>query len=68
MPDEKQQKGNSQPNPMDEENFPPNSPTRRAVNREMDEPSNVRGPSKPTPDKTKPSPAEIGDSSGGREV
>lgn len=48
------------PNPMDEENFPTNNPTRRAVERDMKEPSNVRGPSDPTPHK-KPPIQEAGD-------
>lgn len=41
-------------NPMDEENFPTRSPTRDAVEREMREPSNVRGPAHPTPARKPP--------------
>lgn len=44
----------SSPNPMEEENFPTSSPTRRAVEREMDEPSNLRGPSDPVGDEDHP--------------
>jgi len=42
------------PNPMEEENFPTESPTRRAVERDMREPSNVRGPSSPIPRRDPP--------------
>ena len=42
------------PNPMEEENFPTDSPTRRAVERDMREPSNVRGPSDPIPRRRPP--------------
>lgn len=41
-------------NPMDEENFPDRSPTRDAVEREMDEPSNLRGPAHPKPRREPP--------------
>lgn len=41
-------------NPMEEENFPSHSPTRDAVEREMREPGNVRGPTRPTPEKRPP--------------
>lgn len=59
MPEEEEQKKQSPAtNPMEEENFPPKSPTRRAVERQMDEPSNVRGPTNPTPSRMKPEPAE----------
>lgn len=34
---------------MDEENFPARSPTRDAVEREMDEAENLTGSSKPIP-------------------
>lgn len=42
------------PNPMEEENFPTESPTRRAVERDMREPSNIRGPSEPIPRRRPP--------------
>ena len=42
------------PSPMDEENFPTRSPTRDAVEREMREPSNVRGPAEPAPKRKPP--------------
>ncbi len=42
------------PSPMDEENFPTRSPTRDAVEREMREPSNVRGPGDPAPKRKPP--------------
>lgn len=41
-------------NPMEEENFPSRSPTRDAVEREMREPGNLRGPASPTPRKSPP--------------
>ena len=63
------------PNPMDEENFPPRSPTRDAVEREMREPSNVRGSHEPVPRREPPAKEveakEEGDSAeddAGREV
>lgn len=37
------------PNPMDEENFPPNNPTRKSAEKHMNEPSNVRGSKEPVP-------------------
>lgn len=37
------------PNPMEEANFPEDSPTRRAVEREMREPANVRPSGSPLP-------------------
>ena len=37
------------PNPMDEENFPPNNPTRKSAEKHMNEPSNVRGSRDPVP-------------------
>lgn len=71
-------------NPMDEENFPERSPTRDAVEREMQEPGNIRGPARPLPQKRPPlqevgdgmagdedvsrDAAEGGESAGGREV
>lgn len=42
-------KGTATPNPMDEENFPPNNPTRRSAEKHMNEPSNVRGSQDPVP-------------------
>lgn len=56
MPEKKQKSEGS--GPMDEENFPTNNPTRRAADKHMDEPSNVRGPTNPTPSRVKPSPVE----------
>lgn len=41
-------------NPMDEENFPDRSPTRDAVEREMREPGNLRGPASGAPRRTPP--------------
>lgn len=58
MPEEKQQSGGSGSNPMEEENFPVNNPTRRAADKHMDEPSNIRPPTKPTPSRMRPSPVE----------
>jgi hypothetical protein len=37
------------PDPMDEENFPPNNPTRKSAEKHMNEPSNVRGSRDPVP-------------------
>lgn len=51
MPERRKGKG---PSPMDEENFPTDNPTRRAVDREMREPSNVRGPTDPIPRRRPP--------------
>lgn len=42
------------PNPMDEENFPRNNPTRKSADKNMREPSNVRGSKDPVPDKPQP--------------
>lgn len=60
MPERRKAKG---PNPMDEENFPTDNPTRRAVDREMREPSNIRGPAEPIP-RRKPPIHEAGDEDG----
>lgn len=54
MPDRKRRAPDASPNPMEEENFPTRSPTRDAVEREMQEPSNIRGPAQPAPRKTPP--------------
>ncbi len=58
------------PSPMDEENFPTRSPTRDAVEREMQEPGNIRGPTEPIPKRKPPihdlEDADLGD--GGREI
>lgn len=37
------------PDPMDEENFPPNNPARKSAEKHMNEPSNVRGSREPVP-------------------
>lgn len=37
------------PNPMEEENFPRNNPTRKSADKNMREPSNVRGSQDPVP-------------------
>ncbi|HVM45797.1 MAG TPA: hypothetical protein VM582_07660 [Candidatus Thermoplasmatota archaeon] len=73
-PQEPRRRRTSSPNPMEEENFPTRSPTRDAVEREMREPSNVRGPSSPVPRREPPAKeaeaAEEGaePQGGGREV
>ena len=54
MPYRKRKGTAAGPNPMDEENFPTRSPTRDAVEREMREPSNVRGPADPAPRRAPP--------------
>lgn len=51
-------------NPMHEENFPTHSPTRDAVERDMREPSNLRGPAQPPPQRRPPL-KEAGDGLGG---
>lgn len=51
-------------NPMEEENFPEHSPTRDAVEREMREPGNVRGPTRPVP-RTRPPLPEASDDTAG---
>ena len=55
---------------MDEENFPERSPTRDAVEREMREPSNVRGSNEPVPRREPPAKeaADEGEGEAGREV
>lgn len=37
--------------PTEEENFPKSDPTRRSAERKMSEPSNVRPPEHPTPER-----------------
>ena len=54
MPSRRRKDAAPGPNPMHEENFPTRSPTRDAVEREMREPSNVRGPSDPAPRRVPP--------------
>lgn len=63
---EPKRRGMKPQNPMEEENFPPRSPTRDAVEREMREPGNVRGPARPTPEKRPPL-KEVGDGMAGDE-
>jgi len=52
------------PNPMDEENFPRNNPTRKSADKHMSEPSNVRGSRDPVPRRMPVTEAEGGESSG----
>lgn len=52
------------PNPMEEENFPTNNPTRKSADKNMREPSNVRGSRDPVPDKGVPN-KEAGDGMAG---
>lgn len=42
------------PDPMEEENFPQNNPTRKSADKHMREPSNVRGSRDPVPRKPQP--------------
>ena len=53
------------PDPMGEENFPRNNPTRRSADEKMSEPSNVRPSNDPLPRRTPPTQEGAAGSEGG---